>query len=269
MLELFQRTGDYLLFGGYQQTDDEVEGIGTAFGAGWQYNARGLRQVLIWEQVSPDFSPRIGFAPQRGFKGPTANAQYSKVHPRGPVMETNLSATYLDQTMYDGGHYRRLGSFTFGNTLRNALSVRFSYSQDHFLADVNQFHTVSVEMPRFNTFRGWQLSHTRGHVAGSDYRSTTARVFYRPIKRLQLDLRYQKVEHATISDQTIFTFNWELDKFQSVGGRVVGQDDDWNWFVSYKMSGNRGAEYFLILGDPNASTFQKALVFKVSVPLRS
>jgi hypothetical protein len=35
------------------------------------------------------------------------------------------------------------------------------------------------------------------------------------------------------------------------------------------MSGNRGAEYFLILGDPNASTFQRALVFKVSVPLRS
>jgi hypothetical protein len=47
----------------------------------------------------------------------------------------------------------------------------------------------------------------------------------------------------------------------------VGQGDEWNWFLSYKRSGNLGAEYFLILGDPNATSFHKTLVFKVSVPL--
>lgn len=147
------------------------------------------------------------------------------------------------------------------------MNVSFGYSQDHFLAMVNTFHTLSVQMPRNNNSRGFTLSHTRGDVAGSEYHSTTARVFYRPIKRLQLDLRFQKVDHVSISDQTVLTMNWVMDKYQSIGGRVVGQDDDWNWFVSYKMSGNTGAEYFLILGDPNAEQFQKTLIFKVSVPL--
>ena len=266
MLEYFQRSGNYLLFGGYQQTDDEIDGFGNAMGFGYQYRGAGLQNVLIYEQVSPDFNPRIGFSPQRGFKGPTFNAQWTKIHPRGGIMETSSSATFLTQDMWEGGHYRDLGSASFGVTFRNALRANFSYSQDHFLDMVNTFHTLSLQYPRNSGFRGWTLSHTRGHAAGGEYQSTTARVFYRPIKRLQLDLRYQLVDHFGESDQTVFTLNWEMDKYQSVGGRVVGQDDDWNWFVSYKMSGNLGAEYFLILGDPNATSFQKTLVFKVTVP---
>ncbi len=266
-VEYFTRSGDYLLFAGYQQTDDEVLGFGSSFGTGWQYRARGLTNVLIYEQVTDDFLPRIGFAPQRGFKGVVSNTMWTKSHPRGDVMETNVGASLVEQDGFGGGHYRRLGSASSSVTLRNRLSFGLSYSQDWFLTDVNTFHTVSMSMPRGDTFRGWSLSHTRGDAQGFPYTSTTARVFYRPIKRLQLDLRYQEVEHAIDTDQTVFTMNWEMDRYQSLGGRVVGQGDDWNWFVSYKMSGNLGAEYFLILGDPNATSFQKTLIFKVSVPI--
>lgn len=265
-LEYFQRTGDYLLFAGYQHTADEVEGAGYGFGTGWQYVARGVRNVLIYEQVSPDFLPRLGFAPQRGFRGATSHTEWTTSHPRGAIMETTAKATYISQDKFDGGHYREVGSASVNATLRNALSATLSYTKDHFLSDVNTFRTVSLQMPRNDRFRGWSLSRTDGEVAGTEYASTTARIFYRPVKRLQLDLRYQKVEHAVDSDQTVFTLNWELDKFRSLGGRLVRQDGDWNWFLSYKMSGNLGAEYFLILGDPNATRFQKTLVFKVSVP---
>jgi hypothetical protein len=265
-LEYFQRTGNYMMFAGYQHTDDEIDGIGTAFGTGWRYQALGFTNVILWDQVSPDFNPRIGFAPQRGYKGPTTDNRWTKTHPRGPIMETQLNASLIDQDMYEGGHYRTLGTTSAGATFRNGFNVTLSYTQDHFLDDTNMFHSVQVSMPRFESRRGWSLAHTRGAVMGLDYQSTTARVFYRPIKRLQLDLRYQKVEHATISDQTLFTFNWEMDKYRALGGRVVGQDDDWNWFVSYRMAGNLGAEYFIIWGDPNATTFQKTLVFKVTVP---
>lgn len=266
-VEYFTRTGDYLLFAGYQQTDDEVLGFGSAFGTGWQYRARGFTNVLIVEQVTNDFLPRIGFAPQRGFRGAVSNSMWTKNHPHGAVMETNVGATVIEQDAFDGGHYRRLGSASASATLRNRLNVGLSYSQDWFLTNVNTFHTIGLSMPRGDTFRGWALTHTRGDAQGSPYQSTTARVFYRPIKRLQLDLRYQAVEHAIDSDQAVFTMNWEMDKYRSLGGRLVSQDGDLNWFVSYKMSGNLGAEYFLIVGDPNASSFQKTLVFKVSVPI--
>ena len=92
-------------------------------------------------------------------------------------------------------------------------------------------------------------------------------VRYRPIKRLQLSVRGQAVRHILDEEQVIFGFNWERDRYQSIGGRAVLQDDSWNWFASYRMSGNFGAEYFLIVGDPNASSFQRSLIFKVAMPL--
>ncbi|MEX2242514.1 MAG: DUF5916 domain-containing protein [Fimbriimonadaceae bacterium] len=265
-LEYFTRRGDYLLFTGYQLSDDEVTGQGDGLAFGYQYRARGLTNTLIYEQVSPDFNPRIGFAPQRGYRGASTNFQYTKSHPRGDVMETNFNVGYVNQDMYSGGHYREVGNVHASATFRNALNVLFATSQDQFLTMYNTFYTLALTMPRNDTFRGWSLVHTRGDVAGDTYNSTTARVFYRPIKRLQLELRYQTVQHTVDTDQTVFTMNWEMDAFQSVGGRLVGQGDEWNWFLSYKRSGNLGAEYFLILGDPNATSFQKTLVFKVSVP---
>jgi hypothetical protein len=80
-------------------------------------------------------------------------------------------------------------------------------------------------------------------------------------------LRHQFVEHFSETDQTVLTFNWELDKYRSFGGRVVGEDDKWNWFASYSMRGNLGAEYFLIIGDPNAESFQKTVILKAVVPV--
>ena len=57
------------------------------------------------------------------------------------------------------------------------------------------------------------------------------------------------------------------DSRRARAGRAVLQDDKWNWLASYRMSGNFGAEYFLIIGDPNADSFQKTLILKVSIPL--
>ena len=266
-IEYFKRSGDFLLFTGFMQTDDEQTGKGTSLAGGYQYMARGLLNVLIYEQVSPDFNPRIGFAPQTGYKGLVTNTRWTKTHPRGAVIETRLTGTFVKQDQFEGGRYRNLGSVSASATFRNSLNVQLSTAQDNFLSQYNTFYTLSASMPSDDRFRGWQLTHTSGDVAGDPYESTTARAYYRPIKRLQLDLRHQFVNHTVDSDQTVFTMNWEMDRYQSIGGRLVSQDGELNWFVSFKRSGNLGAEYYLIVGDPNASSFQKTLIFKVTVPL--
>jgi hypothetical protein len=39
-----------------------------------------------------------------------------------------------------------------------------------------------------------------------------------------------------------------------------------NWYLSFRQSGNRGAEYYLILGDPNAVSFRTSLILKAVFP---
>ena len=84
---------------------------------------------------------------------------------------------------------------------------------------------------------------------------------------MQLILRHQSVRHFANAEQTIATVRFDIDANRSVGGRLIRQNEDWNWYLSYRMSGKEGLEYFLIVGDPNANQFQRSLVFKVVAPL--
>ena len=145
--------------------------------------------------------------------------------------------------------------------------MNFGATFNHFGPYHYEIYSANLSLPRNDPYRGWTLSHVTGYIADERYNSTTLAVRYRPIKRLQLGARYQKVDHFAERDQTIVSANWEMDKYQSIGGRLVAQDGDVNWFVSYSRRGNLGAEYFLIVGDPNTDTFQSSVILKVSIPL--
>jgi hypothetical protein len=46
-------------------------------------------------------------------------------------------------------------------------------------------------------------------------------------------------------------------------GRLVAQTGGTNGYFSYRHSGYGGTETFFIVGDPNATKFQKRVAFKV------
>jgi hypothetical protein len=49
-------------------------------------------------------------------------------------------------------------------------------------------------------------------------------------------------------------------------GRVVYQSRQTNGYLAFRRSGNRGTEYYLILGDPNAPRFRSSFLLKVVTP---
>jgi hypothetical protein len=89
---------------------------------------------------------------------------------------------------------------------------------------------------------------------------------WRPSQQLQLTGSVQIADFGTRSEQAIVGFNYDLGGDQSVSGRMVRRDNDWNAYIALRRSGNKGMEYFLIVGDPNASRFQSSLILKVTMP---
>jgi hypothetical protein len=59
---------------------------------------------------------------------------------------------------------------------------------------------------------------------------------------------------------------YDLDAYQAVGLSLVSDRGDTNAFATYRLSGRRGTEWFVILGDPSASRTVARLAFKVVVP---
>jgi hypothetical protein len=48
---------------------------------------------------------------------------------------------------------------------------------------------------------------------------------------------------------------------------VVEQSGEINAYLAFRRSGNLGTEYYLIIGDPNATTFRPSIILKVVIPL--
>jgi hypothetical protein len=60
--------------------------------------------------------------------------------------------------------------------------------------------------------------------------------------------------------------NDDLRRNRAISGRIVYQTGQTNAYLAFRRSGNRGTEYYLILGDPNATHFRASLLLKVVTP---
>jgi hypothetical protein len=113
-----------------------------------------------------------------------------------------------------------------------------------------------------NRFRQWGISLSTGKVADRPYTylgpEFNIRLFHK------MDIGYsgaiQNLNGTT--QQHILTATYEISPSRSVGGRIVVQNADTNWYLSFRDSGEKGIEMFFIFGDPNASRFVERAALK-------
>ncbi|MFY9233066.1 MAG: DUF5916 domain-containing protein [Fimbriimonadaceae bacterium] len=247
-------------------TQDSINGDGIYNTASMNYSKKGLDLFAGWDAVSENFLPRLGFAPERDYKGPNVGVSWTKPYSSGPIREIGAHAFYQDYERFDGGHYRETLFSLLSLAFQGGIGLSLSQVQEDFLGTFDRLNTVRLGFPRGNPYRNISLEYDWGRLAMEDYRSIGLGIAYRPIDKLQLTASYQAVDHFERSDQGILGWNYDMGRDSYFSGRMVKRDDDWNIYLSYRKSGNRGAEYYLILGDPNAQTFRTSLILKVVWP---
>ncbi|MBX3111295.1 MAG: hypothetical protein KF857_04735 [Fimbriimonadaceae bacterium] len=252
--------------GGMFTHDSEVQS-GSRFTAGAFNQSPGSNWSLEYSQVTPSFFPRLGFAPEADLRGVSGGYGVNAQPKSGPFSSVvdNVNAQYY--THMDGSPYRWEVQNQFAVDLRSNWSgvvvadvSRFEGSDDYYV----QFQAGH---PIVNVYRGFSFGGTVGRFGGRPFRSLQLGVNYRPVKRMQLNARAQWVSFTPDQKQFVLTANYDLGHFDALAGRVVLQDSDWNWYLSYRLSGKKGNEFFVILGDPNATHFKKSLVLKAVVPV--
>jgi hypothetical protein len=82
------------------------------------------------------------------------------------------------------------------------------------------------------------------------------------VERLSLDYPDDRddlhVNQATISGV------YDLTSEKGIVFRLIGNDQGGNAYAAYRQELRKGADAFLILGDPNSPTFQKRIGFKIT-----
>jgi len=250
-----------------QGSQDSLAGFGRRSEVTASYNVNGLFLQGNVFRVAENFNPALGFVPQTDIRGYAGRAFYEKNWDTGTIRSvSSFSRYYVNMRDTRPGLYNR-GAFSFNNfRVGNQFNFNVSGSVEDF--EGSKDHTVgaSVSLPVLSPNLNYSLGYTQGRIAGARYQQTNIGYSRRWRNRLSSNISYQVLNYQGIQRQLIASANYDLDESRSISGRLIGQDGSLGGYLSFRRSGNRGAEYFLILGDPNQAKFVTSVILKVSIP---
>jgi len=266
LLRMTKEFGDFSISGRHMASRDTVDGYGKFQDLFVEYTRNGWSNFLGYTTVDSTFNPRLGFFPDRDYKGLNYGANYAKNFDHGFLNDWGFSVQGLSYRHIDNSPYRRDLTVSPFTTIRNGPFIVGLVSLSGFEGSKDELFGINTGYPRGNPYRNFSVEYNWGHQEGLPYESVSFGGAYRTFGRLQTNLRYQRVKLGDIQDQLIFSSNYDLGNDRSISGRLVRGDGDTNFYVALRQSGNLGTEYFLILGDPNARSFRSSLILKVTMP---
>jgi hypothetical protein len=92
-------------------------------------------------------------------------------------------------------------------------------------------------------------------------------------RNLSADWHGSLLRHAQRRQQHILTLNYDFTSTMTLGGRLVferdelAKDNSYNYYLSFRRSGETGIEIFLIFGEPGADEFTRSFEGKMLFPL--
>lgn len=258
--------GPLALFLRNMGTKDAVEGNGVFNTAGLYYVQGPLFAYAQHDAVAPNFFPRLGFAPETDYSGFVGGFAINQPVAWGSIVEAGVGFDGVTYDRYDGGFYRNQMTPNVFLAFKDGTAVSLVSDWETFLGSKDHFYQINIRRPRNDPYNNVALDYQEGEFTGTYYQSMRVSTAWRPIQRLQATGAFQVVEFGGRSEQAIVGMNYDMGNDQSLSGRMVKRGADWNAYIAFRRSGNRGTEYFLILGDPNAQTFRTSLILKVSMP---
>ena len=256
------RRGDWFGEARYGRSDD-LHGSGEFMSASIDWASRQWYGGGKIGRVSQAFRPRNGFVPFRGESGAEVGFGYSGSYLSGSVRELGVgtNAWYYDRT--EGGLFRRGASARVSTRTRSDLRLSTSASFERFLGNDDRRLSISAQCPAGDPFNNFGLSFSAGRIRGEDIRTLDASVNRRFLNRVQVGASTEIVRFVGESRQDVLTVTYEIDREQSVAGRLLNRNGETSAYLSYWKSGYGGAEWFVILGDPNDGGFRNRAVVKV------
>lgn len=267
MLNYFDRVGDLEVYSTNQVSDDENRGSGMRNGLGLSYNKGSQYMSLDFTQVSADFNPWLGFASERNFYGASLFYNADATPSSGPVNSFEYGFGGRSYVRHGGDFYRD-GIDLYGSVnLKNGLAIGGSLEWDKFEQFADHSFELGLGYPYNNPYNGIGLEYQKGKFRNENFESYELDFRWRPLNRLQINAGAEFIDHTTWQTQYIISANYDFNRLEAVGGRAVYEGNQWNWYLSYRLSGGKGAEYFVLVGDPRADSFQNRLVIKAVVPI--
>jgi hypothetical protein len=249
------------------QSEWNVSAGHNAGGDAKQINFGYLDKLFSWyagyADVSPIFRDANGLIPYPDSRGVIGLVQWYSEWRKGYWRNLTAYATPSYFLHYDGRPYRRGVQAGINMETRSDWGVGMNLNYDKFEDQRDSTLDFTLTKGVSNRFRRVGLEITTGTQADRPYFFVGPTFSLRLLRKL--DMAYggavQNLDGSV--QQHVFTMNYELSPTRSFGGRIVTQNADTNWYVSFRNSGAKGTETYFIIGDPNARRFVSQALIKI------
>lgn len=227
------------------------------------YQGGNNASVLQYHTISEEFQIADGFIPYTGYHGFFGFTDFNSQWRTGPWQSYDYGVYGIAWEHQDGSRYQQ-GFGTFGSLIHRD-DYRVSFSQDYGIVDgtVDSTFMVGGVIGNSNRFRKYGVNITTGRLASMPATFISGSASLRLFKGLDLGYSGSVLNLDGSTNQHTVTLGYEISPTKSFGGRLVAQDSDTNWYLSYRNSGGRGTNFYVIVGDPNSRTFKRVLQFKL------
>jgi hypothetical protein len=256
------RSGNWEVAGEYVQNDSKLLNRSAYtfaidhFIPRWFITARYL-------SVQPGFDPPLSYVPYDDRRGAYIYSNYEDEFRTGWLRRFTSDFFIRRYEHFDGRLFEDGYELDLGWATHNDFGFRVGYEAVSFDGERDLVYQVGIEGNREDRFRQWGMDYEWGTRADKPSRFLSLGMTRRLFRRIDVGFRGSVLRFEGSTSQYILTVGWEMDAKRAITGRLVKRNNNLNWYLTYRSSGFRGQEIYLIIGDPNAQRFTERAAFKI------
>jgi hypothetical protein len=247
-----------------------------------RYAADGVLEYhLSYTQVSPDYDARLGYMPEIGYRSTGGWFGESWLVNRRGVRRWRLSADYGYTLKWDGSLYHREASPSAGVTFTNDTGIVLGFSaNDRRETPQSPLYRDRIVQGSWNwrqsdIYRHGSLFGRFGRVAGGNYRFVNLSQGLRFTEDLSASLDLGEVhldgsEKRLKVTRALISVVYDISDERSLAARFIGgrsREDGTrtslrSLYAAYRQEVRRGADVFIVVGDPNANSIKGQVAMK-------
>jgi hypothetical protein len=143
------------------------------------------------------------------------------------------------------------------------MGIGFGHDETYYYGQPDNVWSINTSINESNRYRNFSIYYEKGLRGGVESEYLSFGLNRRVAKGVDIGFS-QSVNYFLGADRlTLATVGYEMTPTKSLNGRLVSRNGHTNAYLAFRQSGNKGTEYFVILGDPNAEETVSRVSLKV------
>ena len=227
-----------------------------------KYNGSLFQPGLLVFFVDPDFVNNLGYHPFTGYRGGALQGTIKNEWREGFLRSIHIWSGVLASNTYAGKVFRRNVSVFSQLLTHSDYGLSFNWDGGQFEEFMDSIFSIQLTARASDQFNNISIGYTSGEQAGERIRRISGDMNLRAYG-FTAGLSSQIQWHFERRYQQILTFAYDFSPALSLGSRLIWRVGGINFYFVLRRSGYAGTDFFIVLGDPNASEFKQRLVAKI------